>query len=603
MNDATPSALGRLADLRNALAEARVDAVLVPSSDPHLSEYLPERWQARRWISGFDGSVGTLAVTQEFAGLWVDSRYWVQAEAALQGSGIALMKLAAVGGNDHVAWLGENLPEGAVLAVDGEVLGLGASRLLESSLAQHKVTVRTDLDLPGRVWRDRPAAPARPVTAHVPPYAVTTRAEKLAAIRSAMDRHRADWHVVSTLDDIAWLFGLRGSDVDFNPVFLAHALIGRDSATLFLNEAGVDAATKAALARDGVSLAPYAGARAALAGLAPGSRVLVDPARITMGFAGALPAGVVLVEAINPSTLAKSRKTPLEAGHVRETMRQDGAALCEFFAWLEGALAKGEALTELTIDREIRAARARRPGYLGPSFSTIAGWNANAAMPHYRATEESHAKIEGSGLLLIDSGGQYPGGTTDITRVVPVGTITPEHKRDYTLVLKGMIALSLAKFPRGTKSALLDTIARAPIWAAGANYGHGTGHGVGYALCVHEGPQSISPGAVAAAHTEMEPGMITSNEPGLYRPGRWGIRIENLVLAVSAETTEFGEFLAFETLTLCPIDTHCIELAMLVPRERLWLDAYHAQVRERLEPLVEGAARAWLLKSTEPLRP
>jgi Xaa-Pro aminopeptidase len=279
-------------------------------------------------------------------------------------------------------------------------------------------------------------------------------------------------------------------------------------------------------------------------------------------------------------------------------MEQDGAALCEFFSWLETALAKGERITELTIDEQITAARARRPGFVSTSFSTIAGFNGNGAMPHYRATEESHAVIEGNGLLLIDSGGQYLGGTTDITRVVAIGTVNDAQKRDFTLVLKGMIQLTLAHFPRGTKSPLLDSLARAPIWAAGIDYGHGTGHGVGYFLNVHEGPQSISPHSPTDPHTAMEPGMVTSNEPGIYRPGQWGVRIENLLLNMPADATAFGEFLRFETLTLCPIDTRCIDRSLLRDDERAWLNAYHAEVRDRLSPLVSGKAQQWLLTAT-----
>jgi Xaa-Pro aminopeptidase len=313
--------------------------------------------------------------------------------------------------------------------------------------------------------------------------------------------------------------------------------------------------------------------------------------------------GYAVREAINPSTLLKSRKGQAEAAHVRQAMEQDGAAMCEFYAWFEAALARGERLTELTVDEHLSAARARRPGFVGLSFSTIAGFNANGAMPHYRATNESHAQIQGDGLLLIDSGGQYLGGTTDITRVWPIGQVSAAMKRDYTLVLKGTMNLSRARFPRGTPSPMLDSLARAPLWAEGIEFGHGTGHGVGYFLAVHEGPQSISK-AVPDAHMAMEPGMITSIEPGVYRAGQWGVRIENLVLNVAASTTEganFGEFLEFETLTLCPIDTRCIDRSLMRADELAWLNRYHATVRERLAPLVSGAALAWLNERTQPI--
>jgi Xaa-Pro aminopeptidase len=323
---------------------------------------------------------------------------------------------------------------------------------------------------------------------------------------------------------------------------------------------------------------------------------------VTLGLKQAVPAGVKVIETINPSTLFKSRKTPAEAQHVREAMAQDGAAMCEFYAWFEQALGR-ERITELTIDEKLSAARAKRPGFVGLSFNTIAGYNANGAMPHYRASPESHAVVEGNGLLLIDSGGQYLGGTTDITRVWPIGTISDAHRRDYTLVLKGTIALSRTRFPRGTLSPMLDAIARAPLWQHGLDYGHGTGHGVGYFLNVHEGPQSISK-TIPEATMAMEPGMITSIEPGLYRPGQWGIRIENLVMNAPVTTREgntFGDFLEFETLTLCPIDTRCIDRSLMRADEIDWLNQYHATVRERLSPLVSGDALAWLEERTRPI--
>jgi Xaa-Pro aminopeptidase len=566
----------RLQALRAAMARHGIDACIVPSSDPHLSEYLPRRWQGREWISGFTGSDGTFIATADFAGVWTDGRYWTQAETELAGSGIALMKIPSGASLLHIDWLAANMQPGQTVAVDARVLGLA-------------------------IWADRPGLPTEALYEHLAPHATMTRADKLAATRAAMEKAGAQYHFLSTLDDIAYLFNLRGADVSFNPVFVAHALLEQDGATLFVAEGKASAELQARLMEDGVRLAPYAQASEALAALPAGSTLLLDPRRVTAGMRAAVPDGVQVVEAINPTTFAKSRKTELEAAHVRATMEQDGAALCEFFAWLEDTLADpGRApLTELTIDEQITAARARRPGFVSPSFGTIAGFQANGAIMHYRATPAAHAVIAGDGLLLIDSGGQYLGGTTDITRVVPVGQITAEHRRDFTLVLKGMMALSSTQFPRGTKSPMLDAIARAPIWAAGVDYGHGTGHGVGYFMNVHEGPQVISPSAAPDPHTAMEPGMITSIEPGIYKPGRWGIRIENLVLNVPAGTGEFGEFLRFETLTLCPIDTRCLDLELMQPHEKAWLNDYHAQVRERLLPHVAGSARAWLELRTE----
>lgn len=596
----------RIALAQKALARLGLFACLVPSSDPHLSEYLPEHWQGRQWLSGFTGSMGTLIVTLKQALVFADSRYWVQAAAELDGSGVELVKISTGAATHHVQWLAAHVPAGQAVGVDGSVLGLASANALRSALEASGVQLATDVDLLAEIWPDRPALPAAPVYEHEAPYASEPRTHKLALVREAMGRSGATHHFISTLDDLAWLFNLRGSDVDYNPVFLAHALIDMSGATLYVADGKVPAALATKLAGEGVRLAPYAQARYALAELPAHSSLLVDPRRITLGLREHVAEHVKVVEAINPSTLLKSRKNAADAAHVRQAMEQDGAAMCEFYAWFEQAQrssAGTQQLTELTVDEMLTAARARRPGFVGLSFPTIAAYQANGAMPHYRATPESHAVIEGDGLLLIDSGGQYLGGTTDITRVWPIGHINAAHKRDFTLVLKGTMALSRARFPVGTLSPMLDSLARAPLWAEGMDFGHGTGHGVGYFLNVHEGPQSISK-AIPEATMAMEPGMITSIEPGVYRPGQWGIRIENLAMNVLASTDEagaFGEMLDFETLTLCPIDTRCIDIALMRPDEIAWLDGYHRTVRERLSPLVGGDALSWLIERTEPL--
>jgi Xaa-Pro aminopeptidase len=593
----------RIERLRDALAAEHVHAVLVPSSDPHLSEYLPERWQGRQWLSGFDGSAGSLVVTRERAALFADSRYWAQAEAQLAGSGIALEKTTSGASTQFIAWIAEQLQPGEVLGVDGQVLGLSLAQQLRAALGRKGIKLRTDVDLIQSAWDDRPGLPGDAVYEHLPPQATVARADKLARVRAAMASAGATHHLVSTVDDVAWLLNLRGSDVECNPVFIAHLLLDAAGGRLFIGSGKMPADVAARLSADGIQLAAYDQAAAALAALPADVTLLIDPRRVTLGLREAVPAGVKVVEQINPSTLLKSRKTAEEAAFIRETMAEDGAAMCEFYAEFEASLARGERWSELDVDIKLSAQRRKRKGFVGLSFSTIAGWMANGALPHYRATPESFAQIEGDGLLLIDSGGQYLGGTTDITRVWPIGTVSAQQKRDYTLVLKGTLALSRTRFPRGTLSPMLDSIARAPLWEHGLDYGHGTGHGVGYFMNVHEGPQSISK-AIPDATMAMEPGMITSIEPGLYRPGLWGVRIENLVLNVAITTPEnnaFGEMLAFETLTLCPIDTRCIDLDLLRADEIAWLNDYHATVRERLQPLVSGPALAWLLARTEPL--
>lgn len=590
----------RLEKIRDALRANGCQAALIPSADPHLSEYLPDRWQGRQWASGFTGSVATLVVTLDGAALFADSRYWSQAETELAGTGITLVKVMSAAASNYIDWMVENLKAGDTVAVDGQVLGLALAHQIRSALQAAGLNLDTTVDVIASAWEDRAGLPTAAVFEHLPPQASVSRKDKLAHVRAAAAARGATHHFISTVDDVAWLLNLRGADVTYNPVFMAHLLLDGEKATLFLAPGKIDAALQARLAADGVTIAAYEQAPAALGALPASAVLLVDPKRVTLGLREAVASGVRVVEAINPSTLAKSRKTADEAAYVREAMEQDGAAMCEFYAWFEAAFAAGERITELTVDEHLSAARARRPGFKGLSFNTIAGFNANGALPHYRATDESHSEIKGNGLLLIDSGGQYLGGTTDITRVWPIGTVSAAQKRDYTLVLKATLALSRTCFPRGTLSPMLDAIARAPLWEQGIDYGHGTGHGVGYFMNVHEGPQSISK-AMPEATMAMEVGMITSIEPGIYRPGQWGVRIENLVLNVALDTPEkgqFGDMLAFETLTLCPIDTRCIDLTLMREDEKAWLNSYHAEVRRRLSPLVQGAALAWLNERT-----
>lgn len=592
----------RLLALRQAMHEHGVAACVVPSADPHLSEYLPGHWQAREHFSGFTGSAGTLIVCADFAGVWTDSRYFEQAETQLAGSGVQLMRLRVPHTPEHLQWLQGQLGQGQTLAVAGDSLSLAAKRQIESHLATVGARLRTDLDLPAAAWQDRPPLPQAPVREHGAAFVARTRAENLAAIGDAMRSAGATHHLVSSLDDVAWITHLRGADVDYNPVFLAHLLIEPSRCTLFAHTDAFEPALRARLSEDGIELAPYADASTALATLPPDARLLLDPARVVVALLEALPASVRLVESRNPSTALKARKNARELEHIRATMREDGAALVEAFGQIERDLAAGQPLTELDVDVRLREARARRAHFVGESFPTIAGYMANGALPHYRATPEQHSRLGRDGLLLVDSGGQYEGGTTDITRVWAFGTTTEEQRRDCTLVLKGMIALSRARFPATASGPQLDALARAPIWAAGADFGHGTGHGVGYFLNVHEGPQGIRPPSPGGALVALEPGMVNSIEPGLYKPGRHGIRHENLAAVVDAGDTEFGRFLCFETLTLCPIDTRAIEPALLEPSERDWLNGYHHCVREALMPLLASEAdRQWLQARCMPL--
>ena len=595
----------RIDNLRKALVEQDLTAIIVPSADPHLSEYLPEYWQARQWLSGFTGSVGTLVVTADFAGLWTDSRYWVHAAEQLEGTGITLEKLAP-GQPNHIDWLADHLQEGDSVAVDGNVLSIAEQDRLLNAFDANDITLITERDVLTAVWTDRPALPAAKLYVHDEQFLAQSAASKLAAVRVGMAAAGATHHLLSSLDDIAWLTNLRGADVDYNPVFLSHLLIDAEKATLFIDSDKVSEEIAASLKDSGFSVADYDAVQEALSALTPEDLLLLDPSKVAVGTLSKMADDVGFIEQMAPSTLLKSVKADSDIEHVREAMRQDGAALAEFFTTFEQRLAAGERLSELDVDSMLIEVRSRQPHYVSPSFPTIAGFNENGALPHYRATPEKFSYLdvaEGEGgLLLIDSGAQYQNGTTDITRVVGIGQITAEHKRDFTIVLKAHIALARAHFPDGIASPLIDAICRAPLWQAQMDYGHGTGHGVGYFLNVHEGPQVIAYSASTPKERAMKVGMISSNEPGLYREGKWGIRIENLVVntAVANPTeTEFGDFLNFETITYCPIDTRLIEPSLLDQTETDWLNDYHSQVYAELKDRVEGAALEWLTERTK----
>lgn len=594
---------GRLAALRSAMYDQSVDVLIIPSSDPHLSEYLPAHWRSMEWFSGFTGSAGTLVVGKDKASLWVDSRYWSQATRQLDGTGIDMCKVKGRKNIPYVEWITENCPEGSVVGIDGYLVSLSQGRSLESALASGKFVFRTDIDPVSMVWKERPLIPDKSVFEHTTEFAGLSRREKIDLIRSEMKVRQADWHLVSTLDDIAWSLNLRGADIEFNPVFVSYLLIGPESVFLMIDSNKIPADLAGMLEKDGIKTEPYSKIAYMLRHLPDGTSLLYDPDRTTYALAGVLDSGIRRIESTSPIVFLKSRKSKKEIEHIRRTMLEDGAAFCEFQAWFDAQFAEGNGnrISELTVAEKIESFRSVRPHYVSPSFGTIAGFNANAALPHYQATKDTFTFIGGDGLLLIDTGGQYLGGTTDMTRVIPVGLPSQEQKKDFTLVLKGLIALSETCFPRSIPAPMLDSIARKPLWALGIDYGHGTGHGVGYFLNVHEGPQGISYHARPESRTAMEEGMVTSIEPGIYREGKWGIRLENLVVNQVVGDTEFGEFLRFETLTQCPIDTRCIDRSLLAEEELSWLNRYHEKVRQNLLPLVSEPVKDWLIKRTEPV--
>ncbi|MFW1813588.1 aminopeptidase P family protein [Acinetobacter guillouiae] len=598
MNSLSPA--NKLENLRTIMKKYQQDAFIAMSADPHMSEYLPDYWKIRQWLTGFTGSVGTIVVTQDFAGLWVDGRYWVQAEQQLENTGYVLQKQTPDESSTHLAWLSQHLPKNTKISVNGHTISALQFDALSQVAQSQQFEIRTDLDLIGEIWTERPALPLQPIWQMADDLNAQTRLEKITAIRHKLIQKKATGHFISALDDIAWILNCRGRDVEYNPVFLAHLYIDHSRTVLFIDDAKLSTEMQQRFALDNIEILAYNASIEFLLELKQ-QNILIDPAKVSISYAQAIEQQSHLVQDINPSTLFKSQKQPIEITHIRSAMTKDGVALCHFFHWLDNALADKESINELTIDEKISGFRAQQAGFIGLSFSTIAGFNANGALPHYRATEESFSEISGDGLLLIDSGAQYDEGTTDITRVVPIGTASVEQKRDYTLVLKCHIALAQTVFPEGIASPLLDSITRQTLWKYGLDYRHGTGHGVGYALNVHEGPQVISYYAPVTPSTKMREGMITSNEPGLYHQGKYGIRIENLVVnkIKHFEDTTYGQFLEFETLTLCPINLTCIVLDLLSHDEKAWLNQYHQTVRERLAPHLEGDILNWLNENTQ----
>lgn len=589
----------KLKCLREHMQKHNVDAFIALSADPHMSEYLPDYWKIREWLTGFTGSVGTILVTQDIAGLWVDGRYWVQAETQLKDTGFSLQKLTSDESSSHWAWLSQNLKANANVSVNTQTVSVQQFEVLQRIAKLNNLNIVENIDLISEIWQDRPALPVQAVYEMKEGINALSRAEKIEKIRETLTSKQIEGHFISAVDDIAWILNCRGADVEYNPVFLSHLYIDSKQTILFCDLNKFDDALVSRFKSENITILDYTESKNFLNKLQVSS-VLIDPAKVSYYHQSALNSQVKIHHDINPSTLFKSQKHESEIAHIRNAMQKDGVALCHFFHWLENALKHNEVINELTIDEKITAYRAEQDGFIGLSFSTIAGFNANGALPHYRATPESYSDIQGNGLLLIDSGGQYEDGTTDITRVVPVGTPSADQKRDYTLVLKCHIALAQVVYPEGLAAPLLDSIARQHLWQHQLDYRHGTGHGVGFALNVHEGPQVLSYYAPIHAYSKLREGMIISNEPGLYHEGQYGIRIENLVANRLKENTStiYGDFLEFETLTLCPINIDCIDLTLITKEEKTWLNQYHNTVREQLSPSLTGEVLDWLIHNT-----
>ncbi|MBX2928967.1 MAG: aminopeptidase P family protein [Saprospiraceae bacterium] len=590
----------KIALLREAMHREGISAYLVPSADPHQSEYVADHWKSREWLSGFSGSAGILAVTPDHAGLWTDSRYFLQAEKELAGSGVVLHRQVVPHAPEHVQWLAENLPQGSTLGLDGRLFSLGQLRYLTRNFHHKNIEINSGLDLVAGIWHNRPPLPASPVFEMPPDYTGHSREEKLARIRATMATRQADAYLVSTLDDIAWTLNIRAADVDFNPLCISYLIIGEKTAHWFVPEGKVSEALRQTLLTDGVVLHPYEETEQWLQRLPKGEKIFVDTTTVSVRLFQAIP-DEQTVQGDNLVQPMKALKTEGEIAQLRRAMRKDGAALTRLFRWLETEL-RQRPVAEYEVASKISELRAAQGEYIGESFGAIVGYNANGAIVHYGPTESDSALIRPEGILLFDSGGQYLHGTTDITRTVALGEPSAEQIRANTAVLKGHIALAAAWFPKGTRGVQLDTLARMHLWREAKNYGHGTGHGVGFFLSVHEGPQGISPSATTSRGLcALEPGMLTSNEPGYYEPGQYGIRIENLILCVEAAQTNSGRFFRFETLSFFPIDLRLIDPALLDPTEKEWLNDYHAQVLRELAPLLATEEAAWLEERCRPV--
>lgn len=587
--------IDRIRRLRKEMSDKGIDAYIVPSSDPHMSEYVAAHWEGRKWLSGFTGSAGTLVITQDSCGLWTDGRYYVQAEKQLEGTGIRLFKFGMEGVKSFTEWIADTLGQGECVGMDGKLFSVSQVRNMEKIFSKKGILINKEHDLLMGIWKDRPAIPRETVFVHDMVYAGRTAAQKIEDVREMMAQKGASYHLVSSLDDIAWLYNIRGGDVAYNPVAISYALISEEKAWLFINEDKVSVPVREHLSDNGVGIEDYERIESYLSRLGRGDTILLDPQRVNSWLYDSIGREARIEEDTAITTILKAVKNQAEIENLKKAHIKDGVAMVKFLCWLDNNLSKEE-ITEITVADKLEEFRSQQENYMGLSFPTIAGYGDHGAIVHYQADEESAYTLKPHGLLLIDSGCQYLEGTTDITRTIALGPTTPQQRSDYTLTLKGNIKLSRTRFLKGATGTNLDILARLYLWEHGIDYKHGTGHGVGYFLNVHEGPQSISP---RISTVKLEEGMLVSNEPGVYREGSHGIRIENLLLVAGDIETEFGEFLRFEPVTLCPIDLAAVEPDLLDEEEKRWLNQYHERVYDTLSPLLDEKERLWLKDKTK----
>jgi Xaa-Pro aminopeptidase len=584
----------RIGNLRLKMQEEGLDAYLIFGTDPHLSESLPEHGQTRSFISGFTGSAGMVIVSLDKAALWTDSRYFLQAEEQLTGTGIDLVKMRTPGHPEPAQWLKMNLKKGAVVGTDEWCISMNQFGSMQTSLTEPGIILKETGDLLDAIWTNRPTLPDSPVYEHELKYACTDRKEKIGFICDELEKSGANLQIITALDDLAWTFNLRGSDVECNPVFVAYASVSAEETVLFIDAKKLPAALKSKLESEGIQIREYSGLIEYLQHLPGTAKVLVDADRTNQAIRKHIPAACPIVEGLSVPCRLKAIKTEREINHIREAMRKDGVALVEFLHWIENNLGQIP-VTEYTVAEKLTEFRSKQSGFQGISFFPIVGYKEHGAIVHFHVSEDNALPIEKDGFLLFDSGGQYLDGTTDTTRTIALAELTERQKMDFTLVLKGMISLSRAKFPANTRGYHLDILARKDLWQHGLNYGHGTGHGVGYFLNVHEGPMSIR---AEFNDRAIEAGMVLSDEPALYRLGEYGLRTENMLVCVKDESTEYGDFLRFDTLTLCPIDRKAIEKSLLNRDEIEWLNNYHQWVYNELSPRINDELKGFLKEQT-----
>lgn len=584
----------RIHALRMAFRPNNIKAFIIPSTDPHLSEYVAPYWMSREWISGFTGSAGTAVILMDKAGLWTDSRYFLQAEKELEGSGITLYKEMLPETPSITKFLCQNLKPGESVSIDGKMFSVQQVEQMKEDLAPYQLQVNLFGDPLKNIWKDRPSMPDAPAFIYDVKYAGKSCGEKVAAIRTELKKKGIFALFLSSLDEIAWTLNLRGSDVHCNPVIVSYLLVTQDEVVYFISPEKITQEVNEYLQEQQVSLRKYDEAESFLNSFT-GENILIDPKKTNYAIYSAINPACKVVRGESPVTLLKAIRNEQEIAGIHHAMQRDGVALVKFLKWLEASVLSGKE-TELSVDRKLHEFRAAQPLYMGESFDTIAGYKEHGAIVHYSATEESDVTLQPKGFLLLDSGAQYLDGTTDITRTIALGELTEEEKTDYTLILKGHIALAMAKFPAGTRGAQLDVLARMPIWSHGMNFLHGTGHGVGHFLSVHEGPQSIR---MNENPIVLQPGMVTSNEPGVYKAGSHGIRTENLTLVCKDKEGMFGEYFKFETITLCPICKKGIIKEMLTAEEVKWFNDYHRTVYEKLSPSLNEEEKKWLLEATK----